>query len=137
MSQPFDPTDGRVVAVVEIVGPIRTHNFRFALDTGATRTAIRPRFLQALGCDLSAASPPVRLRSATGGGQAGFIKVSRFSFLGVVRTGFPLVIHDLPPAVAVDGLLGLDFLRGHVLTLDFHHGRMTLRPPRPWWRPWN
>jgi len=54
----------------------------------------------------------------------------------VTRTNFPVVAHDLPPAVTVDGLLGLDFFRDLVLTLDFARGRIDLRPPRPWWRVW-
>lgn len=34
--------------------------------------------------------------------------------------------HDLPAEVRVDGLLGLDFLRGRRLTLDFRTGRLSL-----------
>jgi hypothetical protein len=40
-----------------------------------------------------------------------------------------------PPAVTVYGLLGLDFRRGRVLTLNFARGRVGLRGPRAWW-PW-
>ena len=32
----------------------------------------------------------------------------------------------IPADAGVDGLLGLDFLRGHVLTLDFRGGIITL-----------
>ena len=42
------------------------------------------------------------------------------------RIGFPLLAKALPPEAGVDGLLGLDFLRGHVLTLDFRTGVLTL-----------
>jgi hypothetical protein len=48
------------------------------------------------------------------------------SALGQRRFGFPVVAHDLPAQAAVDGLLGLDFLRDQVLTVDFQKGQITL-----------
>ena len=40
---------------------------------------------------------------------------------------FFLICHTLPASVSVDGLLGLDFLRGQRLTIDFRAGRIALR----------
>jgi hypothetical protein len=54
------------------------------------------------------------------------IVLNRLSVLGRTRLAFPLLAHDLPPAAGIDGLLGLDFLRSTVLTVDFHLGRITL-----------
>jgi hypothetical protein len=34
--------------------------------------------------------------------------------------------HALPPTTGIDGLLGLDFLRGSVLTIDFQNGQIDL-----------
>jgi hypothetical protein len=34
--------------------------------------------------------------------------------------------HSLAPVAASDGLLGLDFLRSSILTVDFHAGRISL-----------
>jgi hypothetical protein len=39
---------------------------------------------------------------------------------------FSVLAHTLPPSAGVDGLLGLDFLRGQVLTVDFRSGRVTV-----------
>ena len=49
----------------------------------------------------------------------------------IVRTGqervdFAVLGHTLPPSAGVDGLLGLDFLRGQSLTVDFRTGHVTL-----------
>lgn len=41
------------------------------------------------------------------------------------RDHFPVVLHDLP-AARFDGILGLDFLRGQELTIDFRQGLITL-----------
>ena len=55
------------------------------------------------------------------------VKRDRIAALGVERMNFPLIAHTLPPSASIDGLLGLDFLRGCRLTVDFRTGRITLR----------
>jgi hypothetical protein len=50
----------------------------------------------------------------------------KLSALGQDRTDFPVLCHTLPPGATVDGLLGLDFIRGHVLRIDFQTGLLTL-----------
>ncbi len=57
MSEPFDPAGIRILVPVEVAGPRRRFRFEFALDSGATRTVIRPRYLERLGYDLATASP--------------------------------------------------------------------------------
>ena len=39
---------------------------------------------------------------------------------------FPVLCHDLPSTVTVDGVLGLDFLRGGRLKVDFRAGLLSL-----------
>ncbi len=53
------------------------------------------------------------------------ITLSQIVALGRERANFPVLCHTLPPSTGVDGLLGLDFLRGQTLTLDFRNGRIT------------
>ena len=55
------------------------------------------------------------------------VVLTRLSALGQHRFGFPVVAHDVPPGAGVDGLLGLDFLRNHALTIDFRAGLITLQ----------
>ena len=136
MSETFDPQAVAVVIPVDITGPARTFRFRFVVDTGSTLTVMRPSLLQYLGYDPNASGRPVSIRSATGGGRAFRLTVSRIETLNHLREDFSLLAHELPPAVTVDGLLGLDFFRGLVLTLDFARGRIDLTPPRRWWPPW-
>ncbi len=63
-----------------------------------------------------------------GGGSVSVPRVvlNRLTVLGQHRIGFAVLSHPLPPDAGVDGLLGLDFFRGSVLTLDFRSGLMTL-----------
>jgi len=52
--------------------------------------------------------------------------LTRFSALGKHRFGFRVTAHDLPATVPIDGILGLDFLDGHVLAIDFRAGTVDL-----------
>ncbi len=54
------------------------------------------------------------------------IVLTRLSALAQHRFGFPVIAHALPPSTAIDGLLGLDFLRNGVLTIDFRAGQLTM-----------
>jgi hypothetical protein len=69
----------------------------------------------------------------TGGASANLVKVPVFQSLGHEQRFYSVISHDLPPSIAADGVLGLDFFRGQVLTLDFARGRISLRKPRSWW----
>lgn len=103
-----------------------THQFRFGVDTGATRTAVAGHVLHALGY----AEPPATERRLARTGavatRAGLVRVTRLQALGQVRTDFPVLWLPLDPGVMVEGLQGLDFFRGLVLTVDFARG-----PHRP------
>ncbi len=136
MSTHFDPKGRAVVVEAELIGPARTIAVKMALDTGATLTSVRPRFLRAAGYDPARADRLVTMRSATGEALVPEIPVSRFEVLDRTQTRFPIIAHELPRGVTVDGLLGLDFFRGLVLTVDFAAGRVSLRPPRAWWQFW-
>jgi hypothetical protein len=54
------------------------------------------------------------------------ITLSKIVALGHTRTEFPMLAHTLPPSAGVDGVLGLDFLRGQTLTIDFGNGQINL-----------
>jgi hypothetical protein len=88
-----------------------------------------------LGYDLARPVGRTRIRSATGIAPAPVIRVSAVAALDRVRTDFLVAAHDLPLGVEADGLLGLDSVRGWVLTLDFARGRIRLAPHR-WWYFW-
>jgi hypothetical protein len=135
MSVSFDPSGRSVRIRIVVVGPRRSLDLWCAVDTGATLTVLPAAILQRLGCDLSRPTGYTWIRSATGIARVPVIRVSALAALGRVRTDFLVAAHDLPLGVEADGLLGLDFLRGFVLTLDFARGRASLRPRR-WWRFW-
>jgi hypothetical protein len=135
VSDSFDPRLPAILVEADLVGPRRTVHLTLSLDTGASITVIRPRYLVAAGYQLATSGRSGRIRSATGGGLAPFVDVSAISCFGKVRRRLSVLAHDLPPVVTCDGLLGLDFFRGYVLNLDFIRGRIALRAGR-WWQFW-
>jgi len=126
MSVPFDAPRGLVVVQAAVDGPSGTAVLRLALDTGATGTVINVGLLVALGYD--PALVPERIQVTTGSSVEFVPRVplQKIIALGQERINFPVLAHTLPSSAGMDGLLGLDFLRGQTLTVDFRTGTITL-----------
>jgi predicted aspartyl protease len=99
---------------------------RLALDTGATSTVVNVGMLVAIGCDPATAPDRVQVTTGSGVEFSPRVTLQRIVALGLERTDFHVLGHTLPPSAGVDGLLGLDFLRGYVLTVDLRNGRVTV-----------
>ena len=129
MSVSFDADEGLVVVPVQLTGPTGLAILRLALDTGATRTLINTSLLVAVGYDPAAS--PDRKEVTTGSGVefAALVEVMKMVALGREWNHFPVLAHTLPPSAGVDGVLGLDFLRRSILTVDFQRGRVDLAEP--------
>lgn len=92
---------------------------RMAIDTGATYTLIPWKIIQALGIELKKSKEYISIVTASTTEQAPLIKIPSFSILGRERKNLKAVIHDLPPASRVDGLLGLNVLQAFKIKIDF------------------
>ena len=126
MTFSFDVQEALVVVNAELEGPSGTATLRLALDTGATSSLLNLQLLTAVGYD--PATTPERVQITTGSGVAFAprVRVARLRALGQEFRDFPVVGHTLPPNTGVDGLMGLDFLRGLRLTVDFRRGEIEL-----------
>jgi hypothetical protein len=122
----FDPRQGLVVVSAELFGPLGSGILRLALDTGATSTMLNVSHLVAVGYDPGLISDRVQVTTGSGVEFVPRLEVSRLDALGQTRTAFSVLSHTLPPSSGIDGLLGLDFLRGQSLTIDFRLGNITL-----------
>ena len=122
----FAPIGGPIVLQARATGPSRSRDLRLILDTGATSTLIHLPVLITLGFDPDRDGRPVRVTTASSVELATKLTLTRLFALGQNRIGFPVIAHTLPDGATVDGLLGLDFLRGHILTLDFRAGSISL-----------
>ncbi len=126
MTQRFRPGEGLIVVRTEVVGPRGRALLRLALDTGATTSLINAGPLRGLGYDPSRSTDRVQVTTGSGVMPAQRVSLVRIRALGRARTRFRVVAHTLPSSAGVDGLLGLDFLQGCRLTLDFRRGRLSL-----------
>jgi predicted aspartyl protease len=126
MSIPFHAQHGLIIIQAAVDGPSGSAVLRLALDTGATRTVINVGMLVALGYD--PALVPERIQVTMGSGVEFVPQVSVHTIvaLGQERTSFAVLGHTLPPSAGIDGVLGLDFMRGQTLTVDFRTGTITL-----------
>lgn len=68
----------------------------------------------------------MQLTTGSGVEFAPLVKVQRIVALGQERFDLPVLAHTLPPTAAIDGLLGLDFLREQLLEIDFRRGILSL-----------
>ena len=125
MILPFDPRASRIVIIAEIAGRIRTTRARLLLDTGASFSVLSEPILAELGYEPAVEGALTTLTTGSRQEQAWQLFIKELTGLGVSRKDFPVVCYNLPPEARLDGALGLDFLRGHVLTLDFVNGILT------------
>ena len=122
----FNPEHGLVIVQTEVFGPSGSIVLRLALDTGATGTMINVAPLTAVGYDPSLAPDRVQVTTGSGVEFAPRVSVTQIKAMGQERSRFPVLAHTLPPSASVDGLLGLDFLRGQIVKIDFRQGKISL-----------
>src|SRR4051794_30856215 len=112
MSFSFKPNASLIIVGAEVTGPTGTAWAQLALNTGASTSLINVGVLVALGYD--PALSPTRVQMTTGSGVefVPLVTINRMRALGRDHSDLPVLAHTLPPSAVVDGLLGLDFLRG-------------------------
>ena len=126
MSHPFNPHRGLVVVQAEVFGQSGSIVLRLALDTGATGTMINVAPLAAIGYDPSLAPERIQVTTGSGVEYTPRISVIRIKAMGQERSQFPVLAHTLPPSASIDGLLGLDYMRGQAVSIDFRRGTVSL-----------
>jgi len=126
MTIAFHPRRGLIIVRAVVTGPAGNAPALLALDTGATQTSVSLKVLVAAGYDPTAFPANARLTTGSGSIVVPRIPIVKINALNHNRSNFTVLAHTLPPQAAFDGLLGLDFLRGQVLTLDFRQGLVTL-----------
>lgn len=128
---PFDPSRSLIVVDTEITSEDKSyrHNMLLALDTGASRTMVSWLIARRLGYRPEFSPLVERTRIVTGSGVEYVPEITTTEIRSLGRTvrGLPILVHDLPPEIGVDGLLGLDFLRRYRLSVDFKKGLIRLR----------
>ena len=114
----------RIIVDVKINGSLTA---KLLLDTGADRTMISPRTLQAAGVAISRPVGTGRITGATGTDSIDFVMVDSLE-VGEARVGkMPVGSYELA-ADSGEGLLGRDFLDQFKVTMDAAAGEVHLVP---------
>ncbi|MGK7899068.1 MAG: aspartyl protease family protein [Xenococcus sp. (in: cyanobacteria)] len=102
----------RTQAVVRSLDGKRYQHLSLLIDTGSSFTILPRRVLEYLGYNLS---QPIRYQSlTTGQGNTSplpIIRVNCFNCLGHLMEDFEVIVYEIPNALQVNGLLGMDFLK--------------------------
>jgi predicted aspartyl protease len=114
-----------------IVLPARVNGrgpLRFLLDTGASHSCLSPRLVARLGLASHGAT------TALGAGGELSLSLTRIETLEIGKAkahGLTVAIVDVEHVARlvrrIDGVVGNDFLRRFVVTLDYRHRKLTLR----------
>ncbi len=126
MSFPFDPRGNLIIVPALIHGRDDRETVDLVLDTGATRTIVSREVAQSLGYDLAALGELARITTGSGALSVPLLRVEKIEALGKAATNMRILCHTLPSRAAIDGVLGLDFLRDTRLTIDFRAGLIAL-----------
>ena len=124
--QLFNAKLGPILVDAEATGPARGANLRLLVDTGATTSLINLSTAIYLGLDPDQPLRTVRMTTGSAVEVVPVVMLTRLAAFGQQRIGFPVLAHALPDSPDLDGLLGLDFVRGQILTIDFRVGQITL-----------
>ena len=122
----FNPRGNLIIVPVRLYSRNNSEIADLALDTGATRTVISREIALYLGFDLYAMGEDVRIITGSGAVSVPLLSVERIEALGKAATNMRVVCHTLPSRAGIDGVLGLDFLRGERLVVDFREGLLAL-----------
>ena len=126
-SRPFDRDAQAIWVESLIMGPDRaTRRFILVLDPGTPETIIDWDLAAQIGLDRSQSIGPARYHGMEGDQDGYYVLAPDLEIFGRSVKGFKLACCPFNKKLETDGLLGLDYLRNTVLTLDFKHGRVTL-----------
>ena len=89
-------------------------------------TTLEARLLMFLGYDPDASTEVIEVTTTDSMSVRRVVRLNRLSALGKHRLGLPVVSQAFPKSAQIDGVLGLDFLRDCVLSIDFQNGQLTL-----------
>ena len=101
----------KIIVFATIKGIEIEKNFKFILDTGASKSIIDSNVVSSVGFDLRKLENE-RLTTVSGGANSKILKLPKFSLFGKDTVNFEVNVLDFPPQILyfADGLIGMDFL---------------------------
>jgi hypothetical protein len=123
----FDPSQGIIWIRAHISGPSGERYLKCILDTGTPRTIVDTSILDALGYGAQMGTRIFEISGIGGSLPSYELPLIGFEAMGRNLERFPVLSQDIvPDDMGVDGLIGMDLITGHVLTIDARSGTVTL-----------
>lgn len=125
---PFELASDEDLIIVE--GRVQGYPVRLAVDTAATHSVLDFNILLILGYDADDLGSPIPIESANGRMDAHLFEAVDFSALGRHLDRFQVMTYDyLAKGIFSphDGVIGLDFFKDGVLTIDFQRFEISLQ----------
>ncbi len=121
----FDPQAFLIPIEVVIRGKENQTASLLALDTGATYTLIPSKTAKYLNL-MTDSRRRVEISTATQRESCPLVIVPKISFLNIEVENVACLVKDLPDRERVEGLLGLSFLRGLEVRINFRKGILEM-----------
>ncbi len=117
---------GMVLTIGDFYGPNQRLRAILLLDTGSSITTLTPTAMSRLGLDPEK-SQERRLTHVWGGvHETPILIMPRLRVFGQERCNIEVACGDLPPAIKLDGVLGLNFLQYFDLRINFRDAYIEL-----------
>ena len=127
MIESFIIKDEVVIIPVAIETEDMLIEYEFVVDTGASQTLIDENALRRIGCIPANAVRYLPIHGIGGQYMAPVHKMISVSALGVDRLDMEVLSGTMPQKSGAQGLLGNDFFKNHVLTIDFDMAEISLQ----------
>lgn len=127
MKYKFDLGDDDSLILVD--AEIDEMPFTLAIDTGATHTVIDLTSLLISGYSMSDIKGTVHIETAKGAIEAYIFEIENFKAIGKTIQNLIVCSYDFlanSVFINIDGVIGLDFYRGNILTIDFKRNTINL-----------
>jgi len=115
----LDTANGIILCKAKIASFDQSIFLKLAVDTGASITMIPAQAALGIGIDPSSASRHLEITTANGIILAPIVTIPSFICFGIKIRNMDVLCHNLPPESAVEGLLGLNFLKKAKIVIDF------------------
>ena len=103
--------------------------FRLALDTAATHTTIDSNVLYFSGYELKNSKGESEIETSNGIIVVERYEIKKFESLGIIKENFEVQVYDFLAHGVLsdyDGVIGLDFMRGHKICIDMIKTAITI-----------
>ena len=111
-------------SLIRVDAQLGYSDFTLALDTGATHTVVDLTVMLMNGFSVKDATRMVEFETAKGVVGAYVFKVAELKVLGLTCKNIEIASYDFignNVILDIDGVLGLDLLKGSIITIDFRN----------------